>query len=252
MPVEPGTLTPEEVMAKKMAELDKMKADLTADRQRMEADRTNTSELNQTMASLTNVLNRANQPAPEPEPELEGEYDEATLRAAATIAKKQLQAYHNEIAPRLDRNDAAQFESEWARAKADDPKNFGRMETVMRKHFDTNPELKQPGSVDTLFTQMKGMHYNKLQEMDRADRQKEVDTPDPAPTSDYSDANVKKGDDTLSEDEWNFIRGLNRGITDSALQTHPEHYFLSKHGRYPEFEDNYIESRGYEKVKRGA
>ena len=248
MPDTPGSPTPEEVMAEKMAELDKMKADMTAERQALATDRANTNELNSTISNLTTALQDANRPAPEPEPDL-GEYDEATLRAAAQLTKKQLEAYHSEIAPRLERNDAAQFENEWARERTADPKNFDRMEQTMRKHFDANPGLKQPGAVATLFVQMKGTHYNKLQEMDRADRQLEIENPTPAPTNDPVKKSAGAGD-SLSDEEWKFIRGLGRD-GEGNPNVDPEHYFLSKHGRYPDFDDNYIEDRGYEKVTRG-
>ncbi len=246
MPDTPGSPTPEEVMAEKMAELDKMKTELVADRGRLEADRANTVELNSTITNLTTALQDANRPAPDPEPDL-GEYDEATLKAAALLTKRQLEAYHNEIAPRLERNDAATFEAEWARAKAEDPKNFGRMEQTMRKHFDGNPGLKQPGAVAQLFVQMKGTHFDKLQEMDRADRQKEVDNPDPSPTSTPV---TKTGEtDTLSPNEWSMLKGVNRGVSDPEAITHPDHYFMAKYHRKPNWDEDYTTSQGYAKVE---
>ncbi len=249
MPDTPGNPTPEEVMAEKMAELSKMKTDLEEQGRQLSADRSNQDELNSTISSLTSALQDANRPAPEPEPDL-GEFDENTLKAAAVLTKRQLEAYHAELAPRLERNDAATFESEWARAKTEDPKNFGRMEQTMRQHFDANPTLKQPGAVADLFVKMKGTHFNKLQEMDRADRQKEIDSPDPTPTNDPVNTN-KKGTDILSAEEWKFIKGLGRdGNGDPNVE--PEHYYLSKHGRYPDFSENYIEERGYTKVTRNA
>ena len=118
----------------------------------------------------------------------------------------------------------------------------------MRKHFDGNPGLKQPGAVAQLFVQMKGTHFAKLQEMDRAERTQELNNPDPTPTSDP----VKRtGDkvDNLTDEEWKFIKGLGRD-GNGVPNVEPEHYFLSKFGRYPDFADDYIENRGYEKVTR--
>ncbi len=252
MPDTPGSPTPEEVMAEKMAEMDKMKADLAAERQQLAADRQNNDELNRTMAGLTDAMNNANRPAPPPEPELEGEYDETTLRAAAQLTKRSLEAYHNEMAPRHAALEAGQFESEWRAAKTADPKNFGRMEQTMRKHFDSNPALKQPGAVDTLFVQMKGQHYDKLQEMDRADRQKEIENPEPNPTNYIDKSNKSDSIDTLTDDEGGMIRGVNRGVEDEDSRTQPEHYYLAKHGHYPNFEEGYLEKRGYKPVERGA
>ncbi len=76
MPDEQGNPTPEEVMAEKMAELEKMKTDLTAERADMAAQRGQTDELNRTMAGLTDAIRTQNQPEPEVDPALEGEYDE--------------------------------------------------------------------------------------------------------------------------------------------------------------------------------
>jgi hypothetical protein len=39
---------------------------------------------------------------------------------------------------------------------------------------------------------------------------------------------------------------------DGTPNVEPEHYFLSKYGRYPDFEDNYLEDRGYKHVERGV
>ncbi len=248
MPDSQENLTPEEVMAEKMAELEKMKADLATERADMVAQRGQNDELNRTMAGLTDVIRQQNQPEPEVDPALEGEFDEASVRAAGAVSKKQLEAYHNEIAPAIQELRTGQFDSEWQRIKAEDPKNFGRLETTMKKHFDANPNLKQPGAVGQLFTQMKGHHYNKLQEMDRAERQKESDNPEPNMTTTPLD---KKSDkvDTLDENEWNMIRKTGRD-NEGTPHIEPEHYFLSKYGRYPNFEDKYLEDRGYKHVER--
>jgi hypothetical protein len=240
--------TPEEVMAEKMAELEKMKTDLTAERADLAAQRGQSDELNKTMAGLTDAIRQQNQPEPEVDPALEGEFDEATVRAAGALAKKQLEAYHNEIAPEIQDLRAGQFESEWERVKVEDPKNFARLETTMRKHFEAHPELKRPGAAATLFTQMKGHHYNKLQEMDRAERQKEIDNPEPNMTTTPVD---KKSDkiDTLNENEWGLIRGMGRE-NDGTPNVSPEHYFLAKHGKWPNFDDTYLKERGYIPVER--
>ncbi len=244
----PGSPTPEEVMAEKMAELEKMKSDLTAERADVASQRGQNDELNRTMAGLTDAIQRQNQPEPTPDPDLEGEFDEPTVRAAGALAKKQLEAYHAEIAPAIQSIAAGQFDSEWQRIKAEDPKNFGRLETTMKKHFDAQPNLKQPGAVAALFTQMKGHHYNKLQEMDRAERQKEIDNPEPNMTTTLADTKSTKVD-TLDENEWNMIRKTGRD-NDGVPHIEPEHYFLSKYGRYPNFEDKYLEERGYKHVER--
>lgn len=249
MPDSKENLTPEEVMAEKMAELEKMKTDLTAERADLAAQRGQNDELTRTMAGLTDAIRVQNQPEPVTDPALEGEYDEATVRAAGALAKKQLEAYHNEIAPEIQDLRAGQFESEWLQVKAADPKNFARLETTMRKHFDANPDLKRPGAASTLFTQMKGHHYNKLQEMDRAERQKEIDNPEPNSTTDPVDKKVTKTD-TLTEHEWDLIRKMGRE-QDGTPNVEPDHYFLSKYGRYPNFEDKYLEDRGYKSVERG-
>ncbi len=249
MPDAQGNPTPEEVMAEKQAELKKMQDDLAARENAFAARATQNDELTATMAGLTDAIKLQNQPEPEVDPALEGEYDEASVRASAAIAKKQLEAYHSEIGPELQDLRAGQFESEWQRLKAEDPKNFGRLETAMRKHFDGNPSLKRPGAAAQLFVQMKGHHYNKLQEMDRADRQKEVDNPEPNMTTtpvDKKDAKV----DTLDENEWNLIRKMGRE-QDGTPNVEPEHYFLAKHGRYPNFSEKYLEDRGYKEVERG-
>ena len=250
MPDSQENLTPEEVMAEKMAELEKMKADLATERADMVAQRGQNDELNRTMAGLTDVIRQQNQPEPEVDPALEGEFDEASVRAAGAVSKKQLEAYHNEIAPAIQELRTGQFDSEWQRIKNEDPKNLARLETTMKKHFDANPNLKQPGAVGQLFTQMKGHHYNKLQEMDRAERQKEIDNPEPNMTTTPLD---KKSDkvDTLDENEWNMIRKTGRD-NEGTPHIEPEHYFLSKYGRYPNFEDKYLEDRGYKHVERNS
>ena len=250
MPDNNGNPTPEELMAEKQAELKKMQEDLTA-RENAFATRTSQNdELTATMAGLTEAIQRQHQPEPVVDPALEGEYDEASVRASAAVSKKQLEAYHNEIAPELQDLRAGQFESEWQRAKDEDPKNFGRLETAMKKHFDAHPELKRPGAAATLFTQMKGHHYNKLQEMDRAERQKEIDNPEPNMTTEPADKKNTKVD-TLDENEWNLVRKMGRE-QDGTPNVEPEHYFLAKYGRYPNFEDKYLEDRGYKHVERGA
>lgn len=248
MPDEQGNPTPEEVMAQKMAELDKIKTDLAAERADLAAQRDQSTELNRTMAGLTDALRQQNQPAPVSDPDLEGEFDEATLRAAVALSKRQLEAYHNELSTEITDLRTGQFESEWQRARAEDPKNFGRLEQTMRKHFDSNPNLKRPGAVSALFIQMKGHHYNKLQEMDRAERQKEIDNPEPNPTSTFN-APEKTKIDTLDENEWGLIRGMGRE-RDGTPNVEPEHYFLAKYGRFPNFEDKYLETRGYKPVER--
>lgn len=250
MPDAQGNPTPEEVMAEKIAELEKMKTDLAAERADLVAQRDQNDELNRTMVGLTDAIRQQNQPEPEIDSALEGELDEATLRAGVALNKKQLEAYHSEISPELQELRAGQFESEWQRIRAEDPKNFGRLETTMRKHFDANPQLKRPGAAATLFTQMKGHHYNKLQEMDRAERQKEIDNPEPNPTTAPADKKDTKVD-TLDENEWNLIRKMGRE-QDGTPNVEPEHYFLSKYGRYPNFEDKYLEDRGYKHVERGV
>jgi hypothetical protein len=248
MPDEQGNPTPEEVMAEKMAELDSIKADLTAQKADLAAQRGQSDELNRTMSGLTDAIRLQNQPAEVIDPALEGEYDEATVRAAGALAKKQLEAYHNEIAPAIQDLRAGQFESEWQRVRTEDPKNFDRLNTTMRKHFDANPGLKQPGAVAQLFTQMKGHHYNKLQEMDRAERQKEIDNPEPNMTTAPADRKSDKVD-TLDENEWGLIKGMGRE-RDGSPNVEPEHYFLAKYGRFPNFEDKYLEGRGYKPVER--
>jgi hypothetical protein len=251
MPDTQGNPTPEEVMAQKTAELEQMRADIAAERAELAAQRTQNDDLNRTMAGLTDAIRQQNSPAPQPDPDLEGEFDEATLRAAGALAKKQLEAYHNEMAPVIHGLRTGQFESEWERARADDPKNFGRLETSMRKHFEGSPHLKSPGAVSALFTQMKGYHYNKLQEMDRADRQKEIDNPEPNPTSYLEESKKKSAVDSLDENEWGLIRGMGRD-REGTPNVEPEHYFLAKYGRYPNFEEKYLETRGYKPVERGS
>ncbi len=250
MPDKPEDPTPEQLMEQKMAELETMKAELSAQKAEITAQRDQSTELNRTMAGLTDAIRQQNTPEPAPDPALEGEFDEATVRAAAALSKKQLEAYHNEIAPAIQDLRAGQFESEWERARRDDPKNFGRLEQTMRKHFDSKPELKQPGAVGTLFTQMKGHHYNKLQEMDRAERQKEIDNPEPNPTTPVHDKKSTKVDE-LNEEEWKLIRGMGREH-DGTPNVSPEHYYLAKHGKWPNFGDQYLEAHGYEPVERSS
>ncbi len=249
MPDAQGNPTPEEVMAEKQAELKKMQEDLTARETAFAVRSSQNDELTQTMAGLTVAIQQQNQPEPEVDPALEGEYDEASVRASAVIAKKQLEAYHNEIAPELQELRAGQFDSEWARVEAQDPKNFGRLRATMEKHFAANPGLKRAGAVGTLFTQLKGHHYNKLQDMDRAERQKEIDNPEPNPTTQLID---KKSDkvDSLSADEWNMIGKTGRD-NEGNPHIEPDHYFLSRYGRYPNFPDGYLEERGHKSVERG-
>ena len=226
----------EDPVAQKMAEIEKMRESLAADRDALAADRAQTTELNRTMGELAVSIRQQNEPEPEPLEPMPEEYDENTLRAAGMIAKRQLEAYHKELEPVLTSVQTGQFNSEWERVKAGDKKNFERMEKTMRTHFDNSPHLKVPGAVEELFVQMRGFHYAKLQELDRADRQGDtIVEPNPTTVTRRKDQPEK---DTLTDAQWGAVKGL--GVD-------PEHYYMAKHQRKPDFADGYLEDHGFKK-----
>lgn len=234
----PGNPTPPEVSVEdRMKELEALKASVEADRAELAEQRRTTEALNATMENIAQAL----QPRPEPEPDepMPETYDENTLEAAGQIAKKMLRGYHQEISPVIESLAAGQFESEWERVKRTDPKNFGRMEKTMRQYFDKNPTAKQPGAVDRLFVQMRGTHYDKLREMDAAERQAGDETADlssnlaPTPKGKASEEH-----DEFNEDELRVVRGM------GPQAVHPEDYFLARYGRMPNFPDGYVEKLG--------
>lgn len=235
---EPGSPTVED----KLAELEKLRADVEAERQAMVAQRAQTEELNNTMSSLAAAIAQQNAPA---EPQYEDDpmpedYDERTLQAAATMTKRALREYHNGIAPAIENLRSGQFESEWDRVRSQDPKNFDRMKNQMRKYFDDNPGAKQPGALANLFVQMRGTHFQKLQEMDAAERAAALNTPTPDP-SPLSAPKAGKADNatTFNEDELRIIRGMQGAV-------HPEDYYLGRYGEKPNFPEGYLAGLGFE------
>jgi len=227
---------PVDAVEAKLAEIEKVRASLEADRASLAEEKQQTANLNQTMSNLADTIQQQNTPEPVEE-SLPEDFDENTLRAAGIIAKRQLEAYHNELMPVLTDVQVGQFTSEWERVKASDPKNFARMETSMKDYFDKNPTQKVVGAVENLFVKMRGTHYTKLQEMDRAERQQDT-TIDPNPTTMPRKGAKEADKDTLSDEQWGVVKGL--GVT-------PEHYYMGQHGRKPDFADGYIEDHGYKK-----
>lgn len=234
----PGDPTPQDTdIEARLKELESMKASVEAERNQLAADREQQRELNATMQNIANALNA---PEPEEDEPLPENYDENTLRAAGQVAKKMLESYHKELSPYLQNLSSGAFEGEWERVKSSDPKNFSRMEKTMRDYFDKHPEAKLPGAVERLFVQMRGTHFKKLQEMDAADRQAELETtPDPG-TAPKPKGNVEN--DTLNADELRVLRGMR--------EVHPEDYFIGRYGRLPNFTEEYLAELGWKPKER--
>ena len=238
-PTEPQEPTQSDPVADKLAELDKMRDKLAAETEAAQQARRQTEELTQTVGALTEALQQQNQ-EPQDEPiDLEG-VDERVLQAAQKISEVQLREYDRQVGAELNELRAGQFSQEWERVRATDEKNFDRMSKAMRDYFDKNPTMKRPGAVEELFIRMRGAHYTKLQEMDRAERANDP-VPDPAPTASLSGGNDKDDKlDTLNSEQEGVCRGLG---------THPTHYFMGKYGRKPNFAEGYVESLGFKPLE---
>lgn len=233
---EPGTETPAAPSVEdRMAALEKMRGDLEAERSALTAERTGMQTLATTLAEIV-AQTRPAQVEPEPELPTEEEWEQNRQSAVAKLTQAQLReglrAYDSVRGAEIDEVKSALVDVEWERVRQEDPKNFGRLEATMRAYFTKHPAEKRPGAVKEAFTRLRGIHYTKLQEMDRAERQSEP-VIDPAPGG--QPPRKGKEADTFSAHEVKAIRGLGAD---------PRHYFLAKHGREPNFGKDYLSSVG--------
>lgn len=193
--------------------------------------------------SLVAAVRPQVQPAPEPDEPLPGDDDfdkdrlGSTARVSAAVVKRALTSYDGAIRGELAELRRAQLDTEWERVKAEDPKNFTRLEKGMRQYLEQNDYT--PGLVRNLFYRMRGEYMPRLMEMDRADREKE---PTPKPNAPAGPRrSTTENHDVLSADEIKTIRGL--GIT-------PSSYFGLKHQREAKFEKGYLTSIGFQEETR--
>lgn len=230
----PGGKSPEELLA----ELATVRADLARQSESLRAEREAVGQLREAViAGVRQPVQRA----PEPPPDLPGDEDfdndrvGSTARVAAEVVRRALSGYDESNRAEIQQLRAAQLDTEWERTRAEDPKNFARLERGMREFLAKNDY--NPGMVKNLFYRMRGEYMPKLLEMDRADKEREpVATPN-------STATPRKTEmfDTLDSHEIAAIRGLN--VT-------PESYFGLKHERQPKFEKGYLASVGLQEAAR--
>ena len=233
---EPGTETPAPSVEERMAALERMRTDIETERTSLSREREGMQTLATTLAEI--VAQNRPAPAPEPGPDLptDEEWEQDRPSAVAKLAQAQfregLRAYDSVRGAEIAEVKSALVEVEWERVRAEDPKNFGRLEATMKSYFAKHPDEKRPGAVREAFTRLRGIHYGKLQEMDRAERQTDQ-VVDPAPGG--QPPRKGKEVDAFSPHEVKAIRGLGAD---------PRHYFLAKHGREPEFAKGYLDSVG--------
>lgn len=234
---DPATETPAAPsVEERMAALEKASNDLAAERTAITREREGMQSLATTLAELVAQTRPA--PAPEPVPDIPSDDDFEADRVGATARLTQaqiregLRAYDSVRGAEIAELKGALVDVEWERVRGEDPKNFGRLEATMRAYFQKHPDEKKPGAVREAFVRLRGIHYNKLQEMDRAERQTDV-VVDPAPGG--QPPRKAKETDAFSANEVKAIRGLGAD---------PRYYFLAKHGREPEFAKGYLDSVG--------
>ena len=223
------------------ARLAAMKAEFDKEREAITAERAGLTALVSTVSDLASRLAPPPAPAPDPNAGLptEEEWEQDRPSAAAKLSQVQireaLRAYDEVRGAEIAETRAALVDVEWERVRAEDPKNFGRLEATMRSYFQKNPDAKRPGAVRDAFIRLRGIHYGKLQEMDRAERQTEPIV-DPAPSSGgRATKSTKVEPDMFLPSEVRVIKGLG---------SDPKHYFMAKHGREPQFDKGYLSSVG--------
>ena len=220
----------------RMAALEKMRTDIEAERTSLSNERAGMQTLATTLAEIVAQTRPAQAPEPGPDLPTDDEWEADRPSATAKLTQAQiregLRAYDSVRGAEIAEVKSALVEVEWERVRAEDSKNFGRLEATMKAYFTKHPEEKRPGAVREAFVRLRGIHYAKLQEMDRAERQTDT-VVDPAPGG----QTTRKGKeaDAFSRDEVKAIRGLGAD---------PRHYFLAKHGREPEFAKGYLVSVG--------
>lgn len=224
-----------------MRELTQTRSELQQERQALKAEREAVAGLRD---SLVRSVQSQPRPAPAPEPDeplpADEEFDNdrlgATARVSAAVVKRALSSYDGAIRGEIQELRRAQLDTEWERVRAEDPKNFQRLEKGMRQYLESNEY--SPGLVRNLFYRMRGEHMPRLLEMDRADREKEPTTKPNSPSGPRRDTTSY---DTLTAEEVKTIRGLN--IT-------PESYIGLKHSKVAKFEKGYLSSLGFEEETR--
>ena len=234
---DPANPTPAAPSAEdRLAALEKMQTEIAAERSAISREREGMQSLTTTLAELISQTRPA--PAPAPAPDIPSDEDFETDRVGSTARLSQaqvragLEAYDSVRGAEIAELKSALVDVEWERVRTEDPKNFGRLEATMKAYFQKNPAEKRPGAVREAFVRLRGIHYGKLQEMDRAERQTETIV-DPAPGG--QPTRKGKETDVFTPAEVKTIRGL---------RADPRHYFLAQQGREPEFAKGYLESVG--------
>lgn len=209
----------------------------------LSAEREATQALRQAFVeTLSNARNNYPQPVAqadgddgddEPLPTQE-DFDEdhagATARLTAAMLKRGLNAYHNNISQDLQGIRTAVAEIEWERVRQEDPKNFGRLEKLMRDHFRQSPP--SPGEVRQVFYNLRGRYHSQLKELDAKERLSE---PTPTPNPPTGKEPPKPKHDVLNAEEIMVIKGM---------RTDAKSYFQTRYGREPNFEDGYLRGLG--------
>ena len=233
---EPGTSPnsteegPEVKVEEKMAELETMKAELTAELDRAKSEREGLANLNETLRTLTTPQPAQAEPEPLPTAE-EFEADSATAsaRVAGRVTTEALRSYHSAIAPELQELKQGLRRIELDAVKTSDPKNFKRLEKEITEVLDKYPNYSS-GLAERVFYQVRGRKYNELREMDRTESLSE---PVPPTNSSIGDKRSSKSEEYDSLDEVVLVHGIQKNPADVArrLGVKQEDYFKHKHGR---------------------
>lgn len=214
----------------RMAELDKMKADLGAELDKAKANNEGLANLNATLQTLTKP-----QPAPQPEPEplpsdeeFEADRAGSAARVSQRVMNEGLKSYHEAIAPELQELKQGLRRVEMDRIKTEDPKNFKRLEKDMNDVLDKYNYSS--GLAERVFYQIRGRKFNELREMDRTESMQE---PVPDTNSSIGSKRGGKKEEYDSLDETVMVHGVqkNPAHTARALGVKQEDYFKLKYGR---------------------
>jgi len=219
--------------------------ELTEARQSLAAEQQASQQLRETFTQVLKTA-RATAPAPTPrEPEeplptqedFEEDYPSATARLAAAMLKRGLTQYHESQSGEIGELRDAVLDMEWEKVRGEDPKNFRRLERLMKDWFDENPHAKRPGAVKKVFYSMRGQYMKELNDMDRQDALKE---PTPTPNAPTGKESKKETFDKLNGEEIAVAKGM--GVSPSV-------YFKQRYGRDAKFEDGYARSLGFREEK---
>lgn len=231
---------------------DDLLKELTELKSSLAEERSARTQLQEFTQQVVGALSQPRQPEARQEPEADDIPDDddfdndrvgSTARVAATMLKRGLSEYDQGLRRELAELRSATASTEFESVRQEDPKNFARLEKMLRSHFQKHPDALRPGAVRQAFYQLRGQYSPQLQEMDRKEAERRAAEPvaDPAPASGPS--SKKEVFDELNSEELEVIRGL-RGD--------PKTYFTMRHGRQPKFEKGYLAGLGFREEESNA